>query len=58
MSSHVCVIMASRKWKLTHDETEASAQSLDSETYDSEFDDSDEKTATVTLNVVTVEKRQ
>ena len=43
MSSHVCVIMASRKWKLTHDETEASAQSLDSETYDSEFDDSDEK---------------
>jgi len=54
----VCVIMASRKWKLTHDETEASAQSLDSETYDSEFDDSDEKTATVTLNVVTVEKRQ
>ena len=40
----MCVVMASRKWKLSHDEIGAfSAQSLDSETYDSEFDDSDEK---------------
>jgi len=39
-----CVVMASRKRKLTRDEIEALlAQSSDSETYDSEFDDSDEK---------------